>query len=140
VSLEMYTRKSSRRVDSPAIAVTPTWRLALNAAATRLLAEAGIKSVILFWDASKCRLVMRAAERGAANSFRVTSNRGNSSAAVAVIGFLKYIEWNAQERQTVQAKWNASERMLEATLPSEFIGSTKPLTPKPGKRAAKQGE
>ena len=139
MSLEMYTRKSSGRGDSPAIAVTPTLRLALNSAATRLLADAGIKAVILFWDPSECRLVLRAAERGAANSFGVSFNRGNSSAAVAIIGFLKHIKWNARERKSIPAKWNVSEKTLEATLPLEFVGatvpSTKPLTPKPGRRA-----
>jgi hypothetical protein len=120
VAYEMFENKSVR-VDTPALSITPGGRIAINAAAGRLLMEAGIKTVVIFWDRAKHRMAIKAAPRGERNSFAVTFTRGQHSATFAAKSFLRHIGWSATKRETLDTTWNDAEKMFEATLPVQFL-------------------
>jgi len=120
VAYKMFESKSVR-VDTPALSITPGGKIAINAAAGRLLTGAGIKSVVIFWDEAKRRMALKGAPTGERNSFAVTFTRGSHSATFAAKSFLRQIGWSATKRETLATSWNSAERMFEATLPAQFL-------------------
>jgi hypothetical protein len=134
---ELYERTSAR-ADVPMISMTAGGRIALNAAAARLFLEAKVHSVVLLWDAAKNKMAIRAAAKGAENSFVVSFNKHHAGATMSGMNFLKHIRWNGQKKESLPAEWNAQQKMFEVTLPADFIGATTSrLTPKPSQRPAK---
>lgn len=113
--------RTSVRVSNPTVSVTTDGRIAVNAAASRLLAKAGAKAVRILWDQAKCGIALQGAQKSDKNAFSVVFSEGRS-AIIAAKGFLKHIGWSADRRQTVSAKWNEQQKMLEAQLPSSFVG------------------
>lgn len=114
--------RTSVRVSDPTVSVTTDGRIAVNAAASRLFAKAGTKTVRILWDRVTCALALQAAQKTDRNAFSVAFSEGRSS-TIAAKAFLKYIGWSADRRQTVPAKWNEQQKMLEAQLPSNFVGT-----------------
>ncbi|MGC1266360.1 MAG: hypothetical protein WA853_08760 [Candidatus Acidiferrum sp.] len=123
MAYETFERKSVRMED-PAITIAPVTdgRIALNAAATRLLQEAGVHAVKILWDKTKCGIALQAARKDDANSFSIAFGGRHSQASITPKTFLKYIGWTADSRQTVRAKWDAQQKTLEAELPPRFVG------------------
>ncbi|MGA2004887.1 MAG: hypothetical protein ABSG70_15995 [Terriglobales bacterium] len=121
--------RTSFRVSDPTVSVTTDGRIAVNAAASRLLAKAGAKAVRILWDKATCGVALQAAQKSDKNAFAVAFSEGRS-AIIAAKGFLKHIGWSADRRQTVSAKWNEQQKMLEAQLPSNFVGWKKGATRK----------
>ncbi len=113
--------RTTVRVSNPTLSVTTDGRIAVNAAASRLLAKAGAKAVRILWDEAKCGIALQAAQKNDKNAFSVAFSEGRS-ATVAAKGFLKHIGWSADRRQTISARWNEQQKMLEAQLPSSFVG------------------
>jgi hypothetical protein len=123
VPYETFQRRITRTED-PALSVLADGRLALNAAATRLIQGAGVTAVKLLWDKAKCGIALQAAERGDKNSYSIYFSRGRS-AFISAKTFLPYIGWSSNRSQTVPARWNAQLKMLEAELPTRFLGAGK---------------
>jgi hypothetical protein len=119
---EPFQRRYTR-IEEPAVSILPDGRIALNAASTRLFESSGMRAVIILWDKDKCGIALQAAKKGDRNAYSVAFNRGRS-ATISVKTFLPYIGWSATRRQTVPAKWNPQLKMLEAELPSRFVGKT----------------
>jgi hypothetical protein len=123
MAYELFQRTNTR-VDAPTLSIVPDGRIALNAAAVRILVAAGVKAVLLLWDKENCKLAVKAANKGDKNAFALSIVR-NSSAKLGVKSFLGHIGWNAPRRETVDATWNAQEKMFEATLPLKCFRSDK---------------
>lgn len=137
---ELYKRTTSR-ADIPTVSITAGGRIAVNAAAAKLLMQTQARSAELLWDATKNRLAIRVAAKGSDNSFALTFNNKHAGATMAAMNFLRHIRWNGLKRESVRAEWNAARKMLEATLPAEFIGpasaiggALKPTTTRVSKR------
>lgn len=113
--------RSSVRVEDPALAVGPDGRLFLNAAATRLFENTGVRAVRILWDKVKFGIALQAANKNDKNSYALAFSRGRS-ASVSGKAFFQHIGWSADRRQTVPAKWNEQHKMLEAQLSSDFVG------------------
>lgn len=111
------------RVDVPVLAIAPGGRVAINAAACRILTEAGIKSFIILWDKEKRKMAVKAAPKGEKNSFAVTFAADRHSGTFAAKSFLQHIGWHATKRETLPTVWNASEKMFELSLPEKYIRS-----------------
>jgi hypothetical protein len=120
VAYETFERRSVR-VDNPAITVRPEGRIAINAAASRLLEKAGVKAVRILWDKATCGLALQATEKGDKIAYSIAFGGGTRSASLTVKSFFHHIGWSSERRQTVPARWNEQKKMLEATLPSRFI-------------------
>jgi|ERR1700693_5753656 hypothetical protein len=124
MAYEKYKR-TRVRVESPAVSVIPNGTIAVNAAACRALIQAGVKAVVLLWDASNHTIALKAAPKADRDAFAVSIVPGTHSGSVRAKSFMTHIGWNAPKRQTVPATWNESERMLEAVLPAAFLQARK---------------
>lgn len=99
--------------------------MVFNAAATRILMAAGIRAALLLWDKNTNKFAIKATSKGDKNAFAVTLAPGHSSGSLRAKLFLNYIGWRAPQREAVPITWNEKEKMLEAVLPSKFIGVRK---------------
>jgi hypothetical protein len=115
--------RTSVRVSDPTVSVTTDGRIAVNAAASRLFAKAGTKAIRILWDKATCGIALQAAQKNDKNAYSVAFSEGRS-ATIAAKSFLKYVGWSANRRQTISAKWNEQQKMLEAQLPSGFVGTS----------------
>jgi hypothetical protein len=116
VAYETFERRAVR-VQELALAVDPAGRIALNAASSRALQEAGVKAVRILWDKETCGIALQGARKGDKNAYSIAFGKGGRSSTVTAKAFLKYIGWTSRQRQTVLAKWNEQQKMLEAELP-----------------------
>jgi hypothetical protein len=116
VGYEAFER-TGFRVEYPSISLVPDGRIAINAAACRILLQARIKSVLLLWDKSVRRIALKAATASDKNAFSV-SLTGSHSGTIRARAFLDHIGWHGEKRETIPAEWNDRERMLEASLPA----------------------
>ena len=122
MAYETFERRSVR-IEDPALAVAPNGRIALNAAATRLLEKSGVKAVKILWDRTTCGIALQAAPKDDKDSYSLAFSSGYHSATLAAKAFVRHIGWTSKSRQTVFAKWNEQKKMLEAQLPSHFVGT-----------------
>jgi hypothetical protein len=116
-------KRTAVRVEEPALSLVPDGRIALNAAAVRVLAGAGVKSVLLLWDRTTNRVALKAASKGDKNAYAVSIVRDKHSGSLRAKSFLGHVGWSATKRTMLPANWNQRERMLEVTLPREHIRS-----------------
>ncbi len=112
--------RSSVRVESPMLSILGDGRITLNAAATRLFQGAGVKTVRILWDKNRCGIALQGASKGDKNSYTLSFSRGRS-ASISPKAFLTYIGWTSIKHQTVPAKWEPKQKMLEAEIPSKFV-------------------
>ena len=122
-------KRTGVRVEEPALSLVPDGRIALNAAAVRVLAQEGIKSVLLLWDKTNNRVALKAASKGDKNAYAVSIVRDKHSGSLRAKSFLGHIGWSAAKRTMLPANWNERERMFEVTLPQEHIRSAASVDP-----------
>jgi hypothetical protein len=125
VAYELFKR-SAVRVETPTLALAPQGRIAINAAACRLLTEAGIRAVTILWDKANHRMAIRGATKTEKNSYAISFTGNRHSGSLAAKLFLRHIGWTATKRETLRATWNPLEKMLEATLPPQYVGVRTP--------------
>jgi hypothetical protein len=123
MAYELFHRTNTR-VDTPTLAITVSGRIALNAAAVRILVAIGAKSVLLFWDKENRKLAMKAVHEKDRNAFVVSIVR-NTSAKLWAKSFLAHIGWSAPRRETMAATWDAQKEMFEVTLPLNCLRTEK---------------
>jgi hypothetical protein len=123
VAYETFKR-TSVRVEDPALSLTPDGRIVLNAAAARKMAEAGVKSVLLLWDKLNTKLAIKAAPKGDKNAFTVSFSHDKHAGSLRAKSFFTYIGWNAPLRLMLSATWDPKAMMLEVAIPPEFTRSS----------------
>jgi hypothetical protein len=116
-------KRTGVRVEQPTLSILPDGRIALNAAAARVLVAAGVKSAILLWDKSNNKLAIKNAPKGDKNAFAVSIVRGSHSGSLRAKSFLNHIGWSSSRREMLLAVWDPKEMMLEVTLPRQIVGS-----------------
>jgi hypothetical protein len=124
VAYETFER-TTVRIDEPVLTVAPLrdGRIALNAAAARLLEHAGVKAVRILWDRTICGIALQAVRKNDTNAYSISFGDRVHQATLSAKTFLHYIGWTADRRQTVPAKWDEEKKMLEAQLPRQFVGA-----------------
>jgi len=120
VAYETFERRSVRVVET-SVTVSPAGRIVLNAASSRAFEEAGVKAVRILWDKEKFGIALQAARKGDQNAYSIVFGGGSRSSTVTAKAFLQYIGWSSDKSQTVRARWNAQQKMLEAELPARFV-------------------
>lgn len=118
-------KRTGARVETPTLSITPDGRIVPNAAAARVLKGAGARHVLLLWDRANHRLALKAAQRTNKNAFSVSLAPDGRSGGVRARSLLRYIGWNAPQRETLSAIWNEGEKMLEIELPLRCINPKK---------------
>ena len=125
-------KRTTVRVEEPCLSLVPDGRIAFNAAAVRILAGAGVKSVLLLWDKSSNRIALKATAKGDKNSYAVSVVRDSHSGSLRAKAFFGHIGWNAPKRMMLPATWNEKDKMFEITLPPGSTtgrrSSRKPVT------------
>ena len=116
-------KRTSVRVEEPALSLVPDGRIALNAAAVRVLTQARVKSVLLLWDKTSNRVALKDAAKGDKNAYAVSIVRDSHSGSLRAKSFLAHIGWSAPKRMMLPATWNEKQKMFEITLPQEHINS-----------------
>jgi hypothetical protein len=111
-------KRTVTRAEAPTLSIVPDGRITINAAASRILLGAGMKSALLLWDRTGHKVALKAAQRGDKNAYAVSFSRARSG-TIRAKSFLRHIGWNGDEREMVSANWNEKEKMLEATLPPD---------------------
>src|SRR5215467_514007 len=106
MSYEVFKRTGTR-VDAPTLAITKDKRIAINAAAVRVLLEAGVRFVLLLWDKTNNRMALKAALKGDKNAYVISLAPDKRAGTVRAKAFLDYIGWNASRREVFPAGWNA---------------------------------
>lgn len=124
MAYETFERRAVR-VEEMMMAFDPSGRIALNAASSRALLQAGVKAVTILWDKDTCGIALQAARKGDMNAYAIAFGGASRSSTVSAKAFLRYIGWSPARRQTVPARWNEQTRMLEATLPSGWVGKSR---------------
>lgn len=114
-------KRTGVRVEEPTLSITPTGNIVFNAAATRVLAMAGVKAALLLWDKNTNKFAIKATSKGDRNAYAVTLTPGHSSSSLRAMSFLNHVGWRAKHRESLPATWNEKEKMLETILPSKFI-------------------
>ena len=122
MAYEVFAR-TAVRVEEPSLSLVPDGRIAINAAATRLLVQAKIKDVLLLWDKAARKVALRAAPKADKNSYRVSVAPDLHSGSIRAKAFLTYIGWSAPRRIQYSATWHEKEGMLEITLANEQSGA-----------------
>lgn len=125
MTYEVFQRTAAR-VEAPSLSIVPDGRIAINAAAVRVLVDAGIKWVLLLWDAPNHRIAIKATHKGDKNAFAVSVASGRHSGSIRAKTFLAHVGWKARKREMVPAVWNERERMIEAALPTEHLEPERP--------------
>jgi hypothetical protein len=123
-------KRTAVRVEEPSLSLVPDGRIALNAAAVRILTEAGVKSVLLLWDKTNNKVALKAAAKSDKNSYAVSIVRDSHSGSLRAKSFLGHIGWNAPKRTMLPATWNEKDKMFEIALPQEYISSAMSGDPK----------
>jgi hypothetical protein len=118
-------KRTAVRVEELSMSLVPDGRIALNAAAGRVLSGAGVKFVLLLWDKTDNKLALKAAPKGDKNAYAISIVRGRHSGSLRAKSLLTHIGWSAPKRTMLPATWHESEKMLEVTLPSKYVGSAK---------------
>jgi hypothetical protein len=136
LAYETFERDSVRS-DELSVTIAPTGRIFLNAATSRALEGAGVRAVKILWDKEFCRIALQATKKGERNAYSISRGGASRSSTLTAKAFLQYIGWSAGRRQTVTAKWDAQQRMLEAELPARFI-KTSGDRPKPRQALASE--
>lgn len=116
MAYELYKR-TSVRVDSPTIALIPDGRIAVNAAASRILINAGVKAVVLLWDTVNRKIALKAASRSDGDSYAVSFSPDHHAGTLRAKSFLAHVGWRVPSRVTLPAEWNEKEKMLEVSVP-----------------------
>ena len=93
MAYEIFERQAVR-VEEPTLTVAPLpdARISLNAAASRLLKNAGVKAVKILWDMGACRLALQATRKNDLNSYSVVFGRGGRQSTVSGKAFLNIIK------------------------------------------------
>jgi hypothetical protein len=120
MAYELFQRLTTR-IDNPTLSIVPDGRITLNAGASRVLSGAGIKTVELLWDKARLRIALRATTKGNENAYSVSFNGNNGSASLRAKSFVSHIGWISPRRVRLPAVWDQKSRMLEVSLPRQFI-------------------
>jgi hypothetical protein len=118
-------KRTAVRVEQPALSIAPDGRIVINAAGARVLIDAGVKSALLLWDKTSLKLAIKAAPKDDKNAFAVSIVKGRYSGSIRAKSFLNHIGWIPFGREMLPATWNEKDKMLEVTLPGEYVGSEK---------------
>jgi hypothetical protein len=117
---ELFDNKAAKFA-SPELTIR-NGKVALNPGAAGVFAKAGMKFAHILWDVAACKIAIQPVTKEDGNTFKVTIPRGRRGGTIAALSFLNYIQWRATQPVTVDAQWNGTERIIEATLPREHVG------------------
>ncbi|MGA2184327.1 MAG: hypothetical protein ABSH47_14990 [Bryobacteraceae bacterium] len=121
MAYELFHNKAAK-FSSPHLTIQGG-RILFNAGAGDIVARVGMKFVHLLWDGTACKVAIRPITKEDGNTFKVSIRRGKRGCTISAQSFLNHIQWRASQPVTVDVRWNEAERLLEASLPREHVGT-----------------
>jgi len=112
--------RTRSRGGEPELSITPQGRIRINAAGCRILLREKIKAALLMWDPAARKVAIKACLAKDKNAYAV-SILHQRTGSISAKTFLNHIGWSAEKHRSVPARWNAEERMFEATLPEQPV-------------------
>lgn len=82
-----------------------------------------MRFVHLFWDSIACMLAIHPVTKEDDNTFKLSIPKGRHGGTISAQSFLNYIQWRTSQPVSIAANWNEGERLLEAVMPKEHVGS-----------------
>jgi hypothetical protein len=119
---ELFNPKEAR-IGSPVLTINRDGKITLNADAGDLLRHEGAKFIQILWDAGASKMALRPFSKLMEGSYKLTTKSGRRGMVVSGFAFLRHIHWNFSKSVTVPVEWNEKEKLLEASLPREKVGS-----------------
>jgi hypothetical protein len=120
MAYELFQNKTTKMVP-PALTISAQGRVVLNAEATAALVEAGGKFVHFLWDSKAVKIALCPLPKADKFAFKITPKKGRRGATISANTFLHHIGWAATKPTTLDARWNADCKLLEATLPPKCL-------------------
>ena len=105
------------------LSLTPDGRIALNAAACRVLLSSDVKFVLLLWDRINRKIALKATTKADRNGYAVTIVPSRHAGGIRAKSFLTHIGWKGGSRLRLAASWNHKEKMLEVIVPQTAVSS-----------------
>lgn len=121
MAYELFDNKAVK-IGSPQLTIR-SGRIGFNADAGDILAQIGVRFAHIFWDSNACKLAISPVAKNDGRAFRLTFRKNKRGGSFSARSFLNYIQWHADHPIAIDAHWNDAERLLEASLPRENVGS-----------------
>ena len=115
----------SLRIGSPALTVAGV-RLSFNADAGDILRRVGARFFHVLWDDDECKLALRPVSKLDDRAYKISFPKEKRGASFSAQSFLNHIRWGATVAVTVPVAWNEKEKLFEAILPKQYVGTDAP--------------
>jgi hypothetical protein len=115
----------SLKIGSPALTVSGV-RLSLNADAGDILRSIGAKFFHVLWDEEACKVALKPVARMDDSAYKISYPKEKRGASFSAQSFLNHIRWGADKPISVPVIWNEKEKLFEAVLPKQWIGTDAP--------------
>lgn len=132
MAYEIFTRKVMRTT-APSVTFTKTGRLALNAAAAKLVMDQGTDLVLLLWDPLAKSVAVRPIHKKddpRAYKVRVSGRPGKGKTsgfhAATFFDFIGF-DFKARGTQAFPAQWDADQGLLEFSVEDSLVEAQQPL-------------
>jgi hypothetical protein len=119
MAYELFDQKAAR-TGTPGLTIS-TDRFHFNADAGDLFAGTGFAHIL--WDRESRKVAVRPIQKSDVRAYTVTYYKGKRGASITAKAFLRHIQWTLKKPFSVPVAWNEKERLIEAQLPKEYIGS-----------------
>jgi hypothetical protein len=106
------------RSTAPSIAISKQGRLNFNGAATKILHDGNIESVLLLWDADARKIGIQRIGKRDARGYTVRFAPKYNWSGFAAKNFLEQINYDYSKTQSYPAEWDKTEEMFVFSLPS----------------------
>jgi hypothetical protein len=139
---QLFEEKQSRLRKSGVTLLGRTYKIAINADLARILAAEHVDAVVLLWDAESHRMALKPVAKGSKNSFALSIYRHHISGLLTAKSFFEHIGWQSDKPSVkLPATWNKSERIVEVTLPPEYLkGEAHAASPEPRPQRETRGK
>jgi len=98
-----------RRSINPTVNISKLGRFNFNGAATKILHDNAVESVLLMWDKDARRIGIRRVGKKEARAYTVHYTRKNAYSGFAAKTFLVHIGYDYSETTTFQVDWNEED-------------------------------
>ena len=106
------------RSTAPSIAISKQGRLNFNGAATKILHDGGIESVLLLWDADARKIGIQRVGKRDSRGYTVRFAPKYNWSGFAAKNFLEQINYDYTKTVSYPAEWDRTDEMFVFSLPT----------------------
>ncbi len=110
-----------RRSTSPTVTISKMGRFNFNGAATKILHDNAVESVLLMWDKETHSIGIRRVGKKDARAYTMRYARKNTYSGFAAKTFLEHVGFDYSETKAFPCEWNEDEGMFVFSLSMEQV-------------------